>query len=122
MGAVGEAFSKRGKTDIYLPVPDGGIFIAECKIWYGPHTVGEAIEQILGYLTWRDAYGVVLIFARNKEFSRTQKAIPEAINSLSSLRGEHHHIDEHHWLARHSLPDDEYNTVEIHYLVYNIYA
>lgn len=122
LGAVGEAFSNRGKTDIYLPVPDGGIFIAECKIWYGPHTVGEAIEQILGYLTWRDAYGVVLIFARNKEFSRIQKAIPEAINSIPSLRGEHHQTDEHHWLARHSLSDDEYNTVEIHYLVYNIYA
>lgn len=31
--ALGEAFSKKGKTDIYLKVEEGGIFIAECKYW-----------------------------------------------------------------------------------------
>ena len=122
LGAVGEAFSKRGKTDIYLVVPEGGVFIAECKIWDGPHTVGEAVDQILGYLTWRDAYGVVLVFSRNKGFSRVLDAIPEAINGLPSLRGDLHQVDEHHCLARHALPDDESQTVEIHYLAYNIYA
>ncbi len=47
---------------------------------------------------------------------------PEAINALASLRGELHQVDDHHWLARHTLPGDESQTVEIHYLVYNIYA
>jgi len=122
LGAVGEAFSKQGKTDIYLVVPEGGIFIVECKIWYGPHTIGEAVDQILGYLTWRDAYGVVLLFSRNKGFSNVLGSIREAINSIASLRGELHQIDDHHWLARHILPSDDSQTVEIHYLVYNIYA
>jgi len=122
LGAVGEAFSKQGKTDIYLVVPEGGILIAECKVWYGPHTIGEAVDQILGYLTWRDAYGVVLLFSRNKGFSNVLGAIPEAINGIASLRGELHHVDDHHWLARHTLPGDDSQTVEIHYLVYNIYA
>jgi len=122
LDAVGEAFSKQGKTDIYLVVPEGGIFIAECKIWYGPHTIGEAIDQILGYLTWRDAYGVVLLFSRNKGFSNVLGSIPEAINGIASLRGELHQVDDHHWLARHTLPGDDSQTVEIHYLVYNIYA
>jgi hypothetical protein len=35
LGVLGEAFSKQGKTDIYTLVPEGGIFIAECKIWQG---------------------------------------------------------------------------------------
>ena len=122
LGAVGEAFSKQGKTDIYLVVPEGGIFIAECKIWYGPHTIGEAVDQILGYLTWRDAYGVVLLFSQNKGFSNVLGSIPEAINGIASLRGELHQVDDHHCLARHTLPGDDSQTVEIHYLVYNIYA
>ena len=122
LGALGEAFSNRGKTDIYMVVPEGGIFIAECKIWHGPHIINEAIDQILGYLTWRDAYGVVLIFSRNKGFSGVLEAIPTAIKELASRRGEIMSADEHHWIARHALPSDEQQTVEIHYLAFNIYA
>jgi len=122
LGALGEAFSNHGKTDIYMVVPEGGIFIAECKIWHGPHIINEAIDQILGYLTWRDAYGVVLIFSRNKGFSGVLEAVPTAIKELASRRGEIISADEHHWIARHSLPSDEQQTVEIHYLAFNIYA
>ena len=122
LDATGESFSNRGKTDIRLNVPEGGIFIAEAKIWGGPKTVSEALEQILGYLTWRDAYGVVLLFSRNKGFSKVRADIPEAIKSEASLRGEVHQVGEHHWLARHVLPDDDYQTVEIHFLAYNIYS
>ena len=66
--AVGEAFSKLGKTDIYLKVAKGGVFIAECKYWKGPKTVEETVAQILDYLTWRHSYGVVILFSRNKGF------------------------------------------------------
>ncbi|GAJ09162.1 unnamed protein product, partial [marine sediment metagenome] len=82
----------------------------------------EAIDQILGYLTWRDAYGVVLIFSHNKGFSGVLEAVPTAIKELASRRGEIMSADEHHWIARHSLPSDEQQTVEIHYLAFNIYA
>jgi len=122
LGALGEAFSKQGKTDIYLSVPEGGIFIAECKVWHGPHTIGESIDQILGYLTWRDAYGVVIVFSRNKGFSGVLDAMPGAIEGHDSLRGKLYQIDEHHWSARHTLPGDEQQTIEMHYLVYNVYA
>lgn len=122
LGALGEAFSKQGKTDIYMVVPEGGIFIAECKIWQGQHVINEALNQILGYLTWRDAYGVVLLFSRNKGFSGVLNSIPAAIKEFTSLRGEVLAIDKHHWSAKHILPEDEQQTVEIHYLVYNVYA
>lgn len=45
--AIGEAFSKKGKTDIYLKVEKGGIFIAECKYWDGAKTIDESVKQIL---------------------------------------------------------------------------
>ncbi len=122
LDATGETFSKRGKTDIRLNVPEGGIFIAEAKMWGGPKTVSEALEQILGYLTWRDAYGVVLLFSRNKGFSKVRADIPEAIKGDPSLRGEVYQVDQHHWSARHVLPDDDFQTVEIHYLAYTIYS
>jgi len=122
LGALGEAFSKKGKTDIYMVVPEGSIFIAECKIWQGQHVINEALDQILGYLTWRDAYGVVLLFSRNKGFSGVLDSIPLAIKESPSLRGEVLEIDKHHWFSRHFLPEDERQTVEIHYLVYNVYA
>lgn len=122
LGALGEAFSKQGKTDIYMVVPEGGIFIAECKIWQGQHVINEALHQILGYLTWRDAYGVVLLFSRNKGFSGVLDSIPAAIKEFISLRGEVLEVDEHHWSARHVLSEVEQQTVEIHYLVYNVYA
>lgn len=122
LGATGETFSNRGKTDIYLPVPEGGIFIAECKIWGGSKTMGEAIDQILGYLTWRDAYGLVLVFSRNKGFSGVLEGITATIRNHSSLRGEVHRTDEHHWNARHVLKENGQELVEMHYLAYNICA
>lgn len=40
--ATAETFSKRGKTDIYLPWSEGGpVFIAECKWWTGPKSFAE---------------------------------------------------------------------------------
>lgn len=29
--ATGESYSKRGKSDIYLPYADNAVFLAECK-------------------------------------------------------------------------------------------
>lgn len=66
--AHGEVFSRFGKTDIYLMVSKGGIFIAECKIWDGQKSIGDAVLQILNYLTWRNSHGLVILFSRNKGF------------------------------------------------------
>lgn len=65
--ATGETFSGRGKTDIYLPVDgtDGCVFIAECKIWKGPAGIAKALDQLLGYLTWRDTRAALIVFQRS---------------------------------------------------------
>lgn len=65
--ATGESFNGRGKTDIYIPVEGsaGNVFIAECKIWKGPTGIGKAIDQLLGYLTWRDTKAALIIFQRS---------------------------------------------------------
>ncbi len=118
--AIGEAFSKKGKTDIFLPVPNGGVFIAECKIWRGPAALADATEQILGYLAWRDAYGVVLVFSRNVGFPEVLNSSNQVINALDTLDGDASRVGDRHWVTRQLLEDR--SPVEIHYLVYNLYV
>jgi len=67
--ASGETFNKSGKTDILIRVDDKNIFIGECKFWKGPKSFNNAIDQLLGYLAWRDTKCALLIFNKNKNSS-----------------------------------------------------
>jgi len=42
------------------------VFIAECKIWEGKKRFSEGVDQLLGYLTWRDtkAAMIALLYER----------------------------------------------------------
>lgn len=66
---TGETFNSCGKTDILIRVEDRNIFIAECKIWGGQKQLNDAIDQLLGYLTWRDTKTSLIIFSRVKDFT-----------------------------------------------------
>ena len=67
--ASGETFNKTGKTDIQLRFDSSVVFIAECKFWSGPKNYLETIDQLLGYLTWRDNKASVIVFVKQKDFS-----------------------------------------------------
>lgn len=120
--AVGEVFSKRGKTDIYLPVNKGAAFIAECKYWKGAKTLGSAVKQILGYLTWRNSFGVLIMFSNRKNFSDILTSVDETISNLDSFVKGKEKIAENHIKAYHFLPEDEKKYIEMHYLIYNLYC
>ena len=63
--STGETFNKAGKTDIITKAPDGSnIFIAECKVWYGEKELSKAIDQLLGYITWRDTRTAIILFVK----------------------------------------------------------
>jgi len=79
--ATGETFNYEGKTDILIRSGDRNIFIAECKFWNGPATLTKTIDQLLGYLSWRDSKAAILLFNRNKDFSRVLGAIPEIVKT-----------------------------------------
>jgi ElaB/YqjD/DUF883 family membrane-anchored ribosome-binding protein len=76
--ATGETFNYEGKTDILVRVEGKNIFIAECKFWGGPKAYLETIDQLLGYLSWRDTKTAVVIFNRNRDFSNVLKSILES--------------------------------------------
>ena len=79
--ATGETFNYEGKTDILIRVNGKNIFIAECKYWDGPKKLTEAIDQLLGYSSWRDTKVAVIIFNRRKNFSKVLDAIPETVKA-----------------------------------------
>jgi hypothetical protein len=69
--ATGETFNQGGRADILLRYEGTTAFIAECKFWDGKESFLKAISQLLGYLTWRDSKAAVIMFVRNKGFTKT---------------------------------------------------
>lgn len=121
-GATGETFSKKGKTDIYLVIPKGGILVAECKYWDGPKAHAGAIDQLFDYLTWRDTYGIVVTFSRNKHFTNVLDQADKAIQAHATYQAGFSKIGETHFESIHVHPEDRARTVEVHHLFYTLYV
>lgn len=79
--ATGETFNYEGKTDILIRSEGRNIFIAECKFWSGSRKLAETIDQLLGYSSWRDTKTAVVVFNRNRDFSKVLAAIPDAVRA-----------------------------------------
>ncbi|MCG3135894.1 MAG: hypothetical protein HMLKMBBP_03670 [Planctomycetes bacterium] len=84
--ATGETFNMSGKTDILLREGDRNVFIAECKFWKGPKAFGEAIEQLLGYTTWRDSKTAILMFNRGTETSTVLSGIDNVVKDHANFK------------------------------------
>lgn len=77
--ATGETFNFEGKTDIVIRSEGRNLFIAECKIWKGPQALTSAIDQLLGYATWRDTKTAILLFNRTKNLSAVVDKVPAVV-------------------------------------------
>lgn len=119
--ATGETFSNKGKTDIYLSIDKGNVLISECKIWGGKSLYGKTIDQLLGYLTWRQNFGIMITFVKQKNFSKVLDEVPTAITQHNSYKLEFKKISDTHFLSHHVLKQDDSKNVEIHHLFYNLY-
>lgn len=118
--ATGETFNSSGKSDIYLHIDKGNILVCECKIWVGQKKYGETIDQLLGYLTWRQNYGIMITFVKNKSLTNVLTEAEGAIRAHTSYRSNFQKIATTHMLSNHVLPSDEFKLVEVHHLFYNI--
>lgn len=83
-GAGGELFNGGGKTDVLIRHGDRNAFIAECKIWRGPQGVGDALDQLLGYLVWRDSKAAVVMFIKTKDPAVTVGKLHAAVEAHAS--------------------------------------
>ena len=120
--ATGETFVKKGKTDIHLKIEKGEILIFECKNWGGEKIYLKTIDQLIGYVTWRQNYGVIIMFNKKKGFSKILDQIPATIQKHSCYKGRYKKISDAHFVSEHSLPEDAGKIIKIHHLIYNIYS
>lgn len=86
--ATGETFNYEGKTDILVRSEGKNIFIGECKFWSGSKMLTETIDQLLGYTSWRDTKVAVVVFNRNKDFSRVLTAIGDTAKTHGNFKRE----------------------------------
>lgn len=121
--ATGEAFRKKGKTDIRIEFENRAAFVAECKIWKGVKQAIEAIDQLLGYLTWKDCKSSLVIFNTNVAgFSELQKKLPEAIKGHTGFLGEIRPGQAGEWRFRFKAEDDDNRHIILHVFLFNLYV
>lgn len=112
---VGEAFNKKGKTDILLKYAEDGsnLFVAECKFWRGKKKFLESIDQLLGYLTHRDSKTALMTFVDQKELTEVIKTAKQQIQNhanFSKLVTENHDTSIKYQFT---LPGDDKKIIDI---------
>jgi hypothetical protein len=118
--ATGETFNKSGKTDILLRHESNNVFIAECKFWKGAKSFGDAVSQLLGYLTWRDSKAAVVVFVQNTNFTQVLETVRDEIkrhpNYLKFVRDEDEAWSIHHF----HLNGDRNRIVNLAVMLYHL--
>ncbi len=120
-GATGETFRKSGKTDIRIEDQERAAFIGECKVWRGTKQLLQAVDQLLGYLTWRDCKASLIIFNKDtKGFTRLLKTVREALSMhplLVNYCGEQRRGE---WRYVFRSAEDEERHILVHVFLFNI--
>jgi rRNA pseudouridine-1189 N-methylase Emg1 (Nep1/Mra1 family) len=112
---VGEAFNKKGKTDILLKYSKDGtnLFVAECKVWNGQKKFLEALDQLLGYLTHRDSKTSLILFVKQNEMTNILQNIKTVIlkhpNFFKYLKDTYEHSISYEFF----LPEDTNKKIQI---------
>jgi hypothetical protein len=118
--ATGETFNANGKTDILLRDGDRNVFIAECKYWTGPKSLTDAIDQLFGYLTWRDSKAAVLVFNRNKDFTRVIGEAEKTLKSHSQYGKPIATARSTNFRARMIRPDDKEREIDLIVMLFEV--
>lgn len=118
--ASGETFNKTGKTDIQLRYNSSVIFIAECKFWSGAKNYLSTIDQLLGYLTWRDTKASVIVFVRQKDFSSILDKVETQTSKHPNYLSFVGKADENWLNYRFHINGDRNREVQLAVQVYNI--
>lgn len=122
-GATGETFRKSGKTDIRVEDKDRNAFVGECKIWRGAKQIGEALDQLLGYLTWRDCKASLIVFnTQVAGFSALLDKLPDAVSSHPLMIQEYGEQGAGEWRYQFRSHEDEARKVTVHVLIFNLFA
>lgn len=121
--AAGEAFRRSGKTDIRIEDNGRAAFVAECKVWRGAKELAEAVDQLLGYLTWRDCKAALVIFNKhNARFSELLAKAPEVTKKHSKFRSELQAPGDGEWRFSMTSLEDDGRIIHVHVYLFNLYG
>lgn len=121
---TGEAFNRKGKTDILLKYAVDGcnVFVAECKFWKGPKELFKAIDQLLGYLTWRDSKTALMIFVKQPEITKALEVVTYYVNQHPQFKrfvGANHATSLSYEMT---LPEDPRSSIWMEFMVFHFPA
>ena len=120
--AVGEVFRGKGKTDICIEQDNRAAFVAECKLWKGPAGVTTALDQLMGYLTWRDSKAALIMFnVKNKDFTKILEAMPETLSAHPLFLRELPCAEAGEWQFQMRSAEDAGRRVTVQAFVFNLY-
>lgn len=121
--AAGETFRKTGKTDIRIEDSNRAAFVAECKLWRGSAELTAAVDQLLSYLTWRDAKAALIIFNKQAaRFSELLTKVPEAVKAHRLFRNDLGSNQSGEWRFLLASAADTDLPVTVHVFVFNLYV
>lgn len=120
-GVMGEAFRNKGKTDIAIERESRAAFVAECKMWNGPKEILPAIEQLDGYLTWRDCKAALIYFVRRKDFLKVLNSAKETITSFENVRSIEE-VDKNEFACTITSNTNPGQLTKVRVMLFNLYA
>lgn len=118
--ATGETFNLGGKTDILIRNANENIFVAECKYWTGEKGFLDALEQLFGYLTWRDTKAAIALFNKNREPTKVVRQIPNIIRKHESFIEQLPYESDSGFRFRLHHPEDSEKEALLTVLVFNV--
>jgi hypothetical protein len=118
--ATGETFNHSGKTDILIRSGDRNIFIAECKFWGGPAILTETIDQLLGYLSWRDSKAAIILFNRNRNLTRVLQAVSPTMGAHPNFQKDEGRQGETRFRYAFHHKDDPAKILHITVMVFDV--
>jgi hypothetical protein len=119
-GVSGEAFNYQGKTDILVRMGDHNIFIAECKYWSGAKRLGETLDQLFRYVTWRDTKTSIIKFIDRKSFTPIVEEATKTMAANPLLVGEPKKEGDTRFRYILKHPDDQQRHITMTMLLFHI--
>lgn len=113
--AAGELFNGAGKTDILIRHCDRNVFIGECKFWEGQKAFTDAIDQLNGYLLFRDTKAAILVFIKRKDATAIVEKAIAAIRAHPQFKRDGEAAQDpltlSHYVMRHH--DDDHREIRL---------
>ena len=120
--AMSEVFRGKGKTDICIEQDDRAAFVAECKLWKGPSGMTAALDQLMGYLTWRDSKAALILFnVKNKDFTKLLEAIPKTLRDHPLVQRDLPCTEAGEWRFQTRSAEDAGRRVTMQVFIFNLY-